>query len=102
VRHRQRAAVPRLDLRREIEEDGARDLRAFRVHAVRTRQLHERVPRRMKLNLVVVQRRRIPPPGPRPRARAPRRAAGSARTGRVPRAAAAGWTRTSVGRWRWR
>jgi len=44
--------VAGLDLRREIEEDGARDGRRLGVHAMGAREAHQLVPRRMEIDLV--------------------------------------------------
>ena len=59
VRHRDGAAVPGLDLGHEHEQRGARDMSALallrpreRVEAMREREAHELVPRRMKLDRV--------------------------------------------------
>jgi len=61
VRHRHRTAVPGLDLRREHEERGARDVRAAapvrpreRMQTVREREPHQFVPGWMELDLAVV------------------------------------------------
>ena len=64
VRHRDRAAVPGLDLRHEIEERRPRDVRAGarlapreRVQPVLDARLQQRVPGRMELDLVDPVRR---------------------------------------------